>query len=204
MPHYANNGEGGKTDITYSAELEKFISDLCGTDEWKLFVKNILMPTIEAVSENPQEGAAIVLSKSFSTVESYISEMPKSDKYNIDPAPTDITKYADKDSFRRHIVQDGATVVSYDDEKINPRIQLKGKLGKDETLKNLLANCSILEDKVPIWGTRHISCLHFICEIKDKEQEKIVFCIVISQDGEVHFMNSKPQDNIICKRVLFS
>lgn len=189
----SDNGEHSK----YLSDVSQDISNLKADSWWKNFVEDILMPTVEIVSENPLEGAAIVVAKMNDDIKNAIAEMPGTGKFEIDPNPTNEVQYVDKETFKRHLIQDGATILYYDKGIIQPRIQLKGRV---ENFRKILDDNAYLKEKASMWGTRHLSCLHFIGEMQQKTKK--VFCIVISQDGEVHYMRSDDNKNI-CKSVMF-
>jgi len=196
-------GKKGENDLEvnriYMSDLSKQLVLMSSKSSWNNFVTNIMTPTVEVVSEDPGEGGIIVLSPDLKKLNkggaksAKYFEMPEGEA-RLCIRPDDSIVYIDRETFRRLVVQDGATLIDAKSGAILSRIQLLGALGKREFNKVLNSEVpSQYKDRPAEWGTRHISALQFVASILYKRRPRIqhIHCFVISHDGDVHYMTDK-------------
>jgi len=171
---------------------------------WERFIKNILAPTIEQVSENPFAGGIIILFHDKHQFKEKHFDMPEG-AANIELFPADNLEFVDLDTFKRLIIQDGATIINIETGKISSRIQLAAK-GFDKLNEFMTkVESGYIKRKAAEWGIRHLSVLHFMASFlndhdEERKPEKDVYCFIISQDGDVHIMKNKKEE--LCKSVV--
>ncbi len=155
------------------------------------FLDRVLIPVIEAVSESPSEGATIVLLDRQSQPESRRKyfQLPES-RIAVDLHPDSNVKFVGRETFRRLIIQDGATIIDTRTGEIIPRAQLVAGPSSDPLLHRFCARCGDpARGKVSEWGTRHISALRFIRSLRGNDRRRMsACCVVVSQDGDVHYL----------------
>lgn len=171
---------------------------------WERFVRYILAPTIEQVSENPFAGGIIILVHDENQFKERHFRMPEG-AAKIELSPANNIEFIDLDTFRRLIIQDGATVINIDTGNMSSRIQLATKGFNDLDKFTGKFYSAYIKRKACEWGTRHLSVLHFIASSikntnKEHELKKKVYCFIISQDGDVHVMVNRKEE--LCKSVL--
>jgi len=159
------------------------------------FVDQVMMPAIEALAENPSEGGTIVLLRDSQNLRKFegryfkLAEGPIS----LDFQPDLRIEFVGRETFRRFLVQDGATIINCATGDLLSRAQLLGApidAEGESKLAELVNSCGTLKEKMPTWGTRHVSALRFVMSVRFVRDTEPVQSVVISQDGDVHFFSS--------------
>jgi len=192
-------------------DLKQRLHELSSEGAWCSFVCNRLIPVIESIAEDAEEGGTIVIVKEaqaqpllaqyFQLSEADL-RLDLSAEHTIDLVP--------RDTLRRFVVQDGATIIDLRKRSIMPRIQLLALPPRREcseivNLKSQFPSQCYIRRKMAEWGTRHMSTLSFVMWARQKEVRKkvgTISAVVISADGEVHYLeNNSDSDNVV-RRVL--
>jgi hypothetical protein len=183
-------------------QLEAVSNDVPLQQLWRRFLQKTLSPVVENISEDPYAGAIIVLLRNQQSLLGRYLSLPEAD-VRLEAEPENSVEYTSEEPFKRMAVQDGATIVSWETGKIQPRVQLLGSVSDDELKAAIQANAT-LADKSTEWGTRHMSAVCFIVSLlNDQSIDDPVYCFVVSQDGEVHLMrNDKNNPTNRCQQVL--
>jgi hypothetical protein len=167
---------------------------------WPRFVEKTLGPVIEDISEDPFAGAIIVIVENQDKLRGRYIDLPEAD-VRLEAEPENNVEFASQGPFKRMAAQDGATIVSWKTGRIQPRVQLLGNVS-DQVLAQTLNGNKTLGEKATEWGTRHMSAVCFVARLLQDEFTDPVYCIVISQDGEVHLMRNRGKAANHCQQVL--